>query len=208
MAIITISRGCFNQSKSIANELAQKIGYKFVAEDWVLGDSIRQNIPEAELIQEVQSRLSILDYIEAGEGKHFKKIQASLIKCLLRDDTVYYTVMGQAFLQGVPHALCVRIVDDPEDRARNLQASLNISMESAQQLTKEEDAERRRWCYELYGIDIWESKYYDMVLKSDDFSADSLVDLIIDFIQSGSFETTRDFQKRINRLAIEAGIDA
>ena len=201
MAIITISRGSFTQSETIAKEVARKIGYDFVSGDVVLEYSNNLNIPEADLIKEVHDSFSIVDAIEAGNGKYVKEIQNFLLSFLLRDDVVYCGVAGQAFLQGVPYALNVRIVADPDELARKSMERDAVSWETAMKSVVDEDEERRRWCHELYGIDIWQSKYYDMVLKTGALTINAIVETIRSFIQPGSFRMTSKFEERLNQLA-------
>lgn len=201
MAIITISRGSFTQAETIAREVARKLGYELVIGDAVLVYSNGLNISEADLIGEVQNLLSVIDALEVGNGTYVPEIRDFLLNFLLKDDVVYCGVAGQAFLQGVPHALNVRIVADPDELARITMEKDAFSWEKAMKIVAEDDEERRRWCRELYGIDIWESKYYDMVLKTGALTIDATVETIISFIQRGSFQKTGKFLERLRQLA-------
>jgi 2-polyprenyl-3-methyl-5-hydroxy-6-metoxy-1,4-benzoquinol methylase len=81
---------------------------------------------------------------------------------------------------------------------------LTVSKKQAERMVKEVDEERRKWSQNLYGIDTWDSRLYDLVINIEKISVDQAVDMICNTVKLSPFQTTPESQKTMERLIQEA----
>ena len=62
---------------------------------------------------------------------------------MVKDNIVYHAVSGHFFLQGINHAMKVRIISNMEDRIKEEMKRENSSAEEARYQLKKDDDERR-----------------------------------------------------------------
>lgn len=206
MPIITISRGSYSKGKEVAEKVAQRLNYKCVAREVVIEASREFNIPEVKLVRALHDAPSIFDQFTYGKEKFIAYFQAAFLKCLKRDNVVYHGLAGHFFLRGISHALKVRIIADMEDRVRLEMEREGIQKEEALSVLLKDDAERRKWSMELYGIDTADSKLYDMVIHIRKISIDDTVEMICHAAELDTFKTSYESQKAMDDLVLASEV--
>jgi cytidylate kinase len=208
MSIITISRGSYSRGKEVAEKLAQTLGYECLSRDILLEASEQFNIPEIKLVRAVHDAPSVLERFTYGKERYVAYICAAFLKHVQKDNVVYHGLAGHFFLQGIPHALKVRIIADLKDRVEEEMKRENLSAEEARYILKKDDDERRKWSLHLYGVDTWDSSLYDMVLHIKTMSVKDAVKIIVDTLQLPCFQTTPQSQRMLDDLALAAQVQA
>lgn len=208
MAIITISRGSYSRGKEVAEKLAQKLGYQCISRDILLEASDEFNIPEIKLIRALHDAPSVLERFHYGKERYLSYLKSALLQHVKADNVVYHGLAGQFFLRDIPHVLTVRIIADMNDRVREEMARENISAEKALYILRKDDEERRKWGIQVYGLDPWDSRIYDMVLKIKTLTVDDAIQLLSEAVQKPAFKTTAESQKRIEDLALAMKVQA
>ena len=208
MPIITISRGSYSRGKEVAEKLAQKLGYECISRDILLEASEQFNIPEIKLIRAIHDAPSILERFTHGKERYVAYLRSTLLKHVQKDNVVYHGLAGHYFLQGIPHVIKVRIMADLEDRVQEEMRRENISAEEARHILRKDDDERRRWGIQLYGVDTWDPKLYDMVLHIKSLTVDDAVDLISQAAQLPRFQATPESQRLLDDMVRAAGAEA
>ena len=208
MPIITISRGSYSRGKEVAEKLARKLGYECISRDILLEASEQFNIPEIKLIRAIHDAPSILERFTHGKERYVAYLRSTLLKHVQKDNVVYHGLAGHYFLQGIPHVIKVRIMADLEDRVQEEMRRENISAEEARHILRKDDDERRRWGIQLYGVDTWDPKLYDMVLHIKSLTVDDAVDLISQAAQLPRFQATPESQRLLDDMVRAAGAEA
>jgi cytidylate kinase len=208
MAIVTISRGSYSRGKEVAEKLAVALGYECISRDILLEASEQFNIPEIKLVRAIHDAPSILERFTYGKERYVAYIKASLLKHVQKDNVVYHGLAGHFFLQDVPHVLKVRIIADLEDRVKEEMKRENISEADARYIIKKDDDERRRWSIQIFGMDTWDPKLYDMVLHIKSIRVNDAVNLIQCAVNLPCFKTTPESQKILDDLALAARVQA
>jgi cytidylate kinase len=208
MPIITISRGSYSRGKEVAEKLAQKLGYECISRDILLEASEQFNIPEIKLIRAIHDAPSILERFTRGKERYVAYLRSTLLKYVQKDNVVYHGLAGHYFLQGIPHVIKVRIMADLEDRVLEEMRREKISAEEARHILKKDDDERRRWGIQIYGVDTWDPKLYDMVLHIKSLTVDDAVDLIGKAAQLPRFQATPESQRLLDDMVRAAGAEA
>lgn len=208
MSIITISRGSYSRGKEVAEKLAQKLGYECVSRDILLEASDEFNIPEIKLIRALHDAPSVLERFKHGKERYISYLYSALLQHVRKDNIVYHGLAGHYFVQEIPHVLKVRIIADIEDRVKEEMKRENISAEKARHLLMKDDEERRKWGLQLYGMDTWDSRLYDMVLHIKTLTVEDAVEILFETVQKPIFQTTLESQKIIDDLALSAKVKA
>jgi len=116
MSIITISRGSYSRGKEIAEKVAQKLDYEYIARETLLEASEHFSIPEIRLVRAIHDAPSILDRFVYGKERYIAYIQAALLRHVRKDNVVYHGLAGHFLLPGISHVLKIRIISDWDDR--------------------------------------------------------------------------------------------
>ena len=96
--------------------------------------------------------------------------------------------------------LKIRIVGDLEARVVDEVEREGISEAKAREILLRDDRERRNWALHLYGADIWDATYYDLVIHLKSINVDQAVSLIACVHQFPEFQTTPESQQAIDNL--------
>jgi len=208
MSIITISRGSYSRGKEVAEKLADKLGYECISRDILLGVSEEFNIPEIKLVRAIHDAPSVLERFTHGKERYVSYIRKALLQHTQKDNVVYHGLAGHFFLQNIPHVFKIRIIADMEERVKEEIKRENISAEKALYILKKDDDERRKWGLQLYGIDTWDSRLYDMILHIKTITVEDAVQIILQTLKAPIFETTPSSQKIIDDLFLAAKVQA
>ena len=208
MAIITISRGSYSRGKDVAEKLASTLGYECISRDILLEASEVFNTPEIKLIRALHDAPTVLERFHFGKERFISYVKSALLEHVKRDNIVYHGLAGHYFLQDISHVLKVRIIADMDDRVHEEMKRENISKDKALHILKKDDEERRKWGIQLYGMDTWDSRLYDLVIHIKALTVNDAVRIICDTVNKQTFRSTPESQKHLENLALSAKVQA
>ncbi|MBC8246095.1 MAG: cytidylate kinase-like family protein [Deltaproteobacteria bacterium] len=208
MSIITISRGSYSRGKEVAELLAEKLEYACISREILLSASEQFNIPEMRLVRTLHDAPSVFDRFAHGKERYVAYIRAAILKMAQKGNAVYHGLAGHFFLQGIPHALKVRIIADIEDRVKEEMRRMNIPEDDARYTLIKDDDERRRWGLYLYGIDTHDPHLYDLLIHTRNLSVEDAVEIILHAVKQKTFQVTPESQRVLDNLALAAQIEA
>jgi cytidylate kinase len=204
MSIVTITRGSYSRGKEVAERLAEKMGYECISRDILLEASEEFNIPEIKLVRALNDCPKVLERFWGGTERYVKYYRSALLEHVRRDKIVYHGLAGHFFLRDIPHVLKIRINADMNTRVKEEMHRENISAEEALYVLRKDDEERRKWGIQVYGMDPWDSRLYDMVINISTLTLEDAVDIIYGVLQKPTFQTTAASQKMVDDLALSA----
>lgn len=204
MSIVTITRGSYSRGKEVAEKLAEKMEYACISRDILLEASEEFNIPEIKLVRALNDCPKVLERFWGGTERYVKYYRSALLEHVRRDKIVYHGLAGHFFLRDIPHVLKIRINADMNTRVKEEMHRENISAEEALYVLKKDDEERRKWGIQVYGMDPWDSRLYDMVINISTLTLEDAVDIIYGVLQKPTFQTTAASQKMVDDLALSA----
>ncbi|MBT8350796.1 MAG: cytidylate kinase-like family protein [Deltaproteobacteria bacterium] len=204
MSVIVISKGSYSHGGEVAKKVAQKLSYGNISRDILITTSKRFNISALRLTRAYECSPSFLDKFTFGRDKYIKYIKAAILNELAKDNMIYHGFAGHFFVSGISHVLKVRINADMAERITYMMKRENLSKEEAANLVKKVDEERTKWSLNLYGIDTWDSRLYDLVINIGKVNLDQAVDLVCQTVNLKTFQTTTKSQKIIQKLARDA----
>lgn len=208
MAIISISRGSFSRGKEVAETLAERLGYGCVSRDILLETCEEFSIPEIRLVKALHDAPSVLDRFSHGRERYMSYFRAAFLNHMAKDNVVYHGLSGHFFLQGIDHAIKMRIIANMDDRIKEEMKRENSSAEEARYLLKKDDDERRKWSLSLYGKDPWNCSLYDLVLSIDTMTVDDVVGILEGVVKQGRFDATPESKAKLKEKALLANVHA
>jgi cytidylate kinase len=207
MPIITISRGSYYHSKSIAEKLAKKLGYSCISRDEIIDNLEEFHLPEIKLVRELKDAYSVLDRFPHGKKRFIAAIRSAILHRFLTGNVVYHGLVGHFFVGEISHVLKVRIISDIRNRIADETKRENISEDQARYTLKKDDEERRKWGMFLYGIDMTDSESYNLVLNIGQLSEDDAVDIIAQAAGLDCFKETVESGEALTDLALSANVE-
>jgi len=208
VAIISISRGSYSRGKEVAEKLAEKLGYECVSRDILLKTCEEFAIPEIHLVKALHDAPSVLDRFSNGKERYISYFRSAFLNHMVKDNIVYHGLSGHFFLQGINHAMKVRITSNMEDRIKEEMKRESSSAEDARYQLKKDDDERRKWGLSLYGKDTWDCNLYDLVLHINNMTVDDVVDILEGVTRQGRFAATPASPATLKEEALLANIHA
>lgn len=191
-AVVTVSRECGSMGAQVAQLLA---------------DHLEVRCCDRMILQEVASRAKVDEYLVKALDQHVSKIGDQLWRKLLLKDTLsyedYYQYLVKTVLsisrtggviigRGANHilgekAFRVRVTGSLNKCARFISDRDKVDIERAVEIARESNNERAEYIRKLYSADINDPSHYDLVLNSDRFSHDQMVDLILFAMEKSGF---------------------
>jgi len=208
MAIITISRGSYSRGKTVAEKVASRLGHECLSRDLLLAASKEFNIPEIKLVRALHDAPSVLERFTYGKERYLCHLRKSLLQYAIQGNLVYHGLAGQYFLAGIPHIFKLRIIADMADRVQEEMRREHISEEEARYILMKDDDERRKWGMQVYGIDMWDCRLYDMVLHVGALTLDDAVDIVCHAVQKKAFQETPDSRKAVEDMYLAAKVQS
>lgn len=208
MSIITISRGSYNKGKEVAEKLAAELGYKCLSREILLEVSDQFNIPEIKLQKALHDAPSVLERYRHGKERYISYFKSTFLSHIAQGNVVYHGLAGHFFLQDAPHVLKVKVNAKMEDRVIDEMRREGCSQYTAYNNLKQDDEERRKWGMQLYGLDTWDSRLYDIVCVVDILKVSDIVQLLLQLTEKEQFQETEKTRKEMKERAVTAGIVA
>jgi cytidylate kinase len=152
--IITISTDRYTKGAEIAEKVAQRMGYECVS-----------RVPEMKLMKAIKDTPTILDMFSHDRQRYMAYIKAFVADFMLKHDIVYHGLVGHPIIRGVSHVLKVRIIANLEDRIRIEMDRENMTEEKARKAIATLDDQQRKWGRAVYGIDVTNPIFYDLIIN-------------------------------------------
>lgn len=209
MPIITISRGSYSRGREVAERLSKELNYECISREILVNASDHFNIPEIKLKKALHNAPSVLERFSNGRQRYISFFKTSLLSHIIKGNVVYHGLAGHFFLQDISHVLKVRINARMQDRVKEeMRREKSNSAEKIQHNLQKNDTERRKWSQNIYGMDTWDSRLYDMVFCVDSLRVDDIVEIIVNTIKKKQFQETPTSITALKKKAMLADIES
>jgi cytidylate kinase len=196
MAIITISHEIGAGGPEIGQELASRLGYRYVDQDLVSNAAQRYGLLEEKLSHLDESKPSLFERFDAETRRYITVIQTALYEFAEQDNAVLMGRGGQWLLRGIPHVLRVRVLAPFDVRVKRLSKKLAGSMgeqtntRTVTEMVRRDDAEKAGRMRYLYEVSVTDPSLYDVVVNTDKLSVAGAVCLIAGVVDQPELATT------------------
>lgn len=211
MNVITISTDRYTKGTEIAEKVAKRMGYECVSREIILSVSKEFGVPEMKLMRAIKDAPTFLGMFSKDRKRYVAYIRAMVADYMLKNDIVYHGLVGHPILRGVSHVLKVRIIANLEDRIRLEKERENVSEEKARKIIAGLDDQQKKWGKSLYGIDVTNPVFYDLVINvghigPDD--AENAVETIVSTAGHKKFQSNTYSINCMKNIALSCRIEA
>jgi cytidylate kinase len=202
MQIICISSGIAQESKRLAEGVAQKLGYPVLCRETLLEEAIKEGIQVGKLETSVIKPRIFTDRL-ALEREYYKAfITSTLCRTAMKGGLVYCGRTGHLLFSGIGHVLKVRIVEDESARLEYVMEKLNLNHAKARRYIEAVDEDRKRWGISMYGISPEEPSHYDVVLNLGSISTANAAAAVVNIAQLPDFQLTPASKRAVEDLML------
>lgn len=206
MAIIAISRGTFSGGQTLAECLAQRLGYRCLSREVVLDAAASLGVPVEKFIEAMEKPPSFWERLTGERGDYLNYLRASLREQARFDNLVFHGYAGHLLLPGVSHVIRVRVVAEAESRIRTAMERNNLDWKAAAARVKQVDRERADWTRFIFGIDWQDARLYDMVVNISRLGDQAACDLVASLVDMEPFRPTAESRAAMEDLVISSRV--
>lgn len=208
MAVITITRGVQSGGRELARRLSERLDYRCVSREVIADCAKKYNIMESDLYSKLMEAPSLWQRLSKEHRRYLVYIQCALIDAARQDNVIYHGYAGHLFLEGVRHALKIRLNAPFEARVRAEMAEYSKEREEAETYIKRADEERNRWVKFLYDREWHDPMLYDLSINMQNITVDIICDMVERAVASPEYKTTEASVKELTDLSTECEIRA
>jgi len=196
MSIVTISHEIGSGGPEIGQQIADRLGYKYVDQELITDTAHRYGLLEEKLSHLDESKPSLFERFDAETRRYITAIQTSLYEFAEHDSVVLMGRGGQWLLRGIPHAVRVRVMAPFELRVKRLAKKLAGSMGEATnmrtvtEMARRDDTERAGRMRYLYEVDLADPALYELVINTEKLSVGAAVELVAGVARRPELQTT------------------
>jgi cytidylate kinase len=196
MSIITISHEMGAGGPEIGQQVAERLGYRYVDHELISETAHRYGLLEEKLEHLDETKPSLFERFDAETRRYITAMQTALYEFAEQDRVVLMGRGGQWLLRGIPHVLRVRVMAPFEVRVKRLGTKLSgrmgeqASARTVTEMIRRDDTEKAGRMRYLYDVDVTDGALYDLVINTEKLPAAAAVDIISDVARRKELETT------------------
>jgi len=208
MAIITVSRGTFSGGQILAKCIAEKLGYRCISREVLVGAAREFGAPLEKLSNALAEPPGFLHHLTAERVHYLAYIRAELYKEVKDDRVVYHGLAGHLLLKGLPNVLKVRVIADMEFRINAAMERQNLIRPKAIEFIQYIDEKRVKWTRFLYHADWHDPSLYDVVINLEHISISDACDIVCQIAALDKFKVTPESQKAMDNMLLSTKVRA
>ena len=196
MSIVTISHEMGAGGPEIGQQVAERLGYRYVDQELISDAAHRYGLLEEKLSHLDESKPSLFERFDVETRRYITVIQTALFEFAEQDRVVLMGRGGQWLLRGISHHLRVRVTAPFEYRVKCLGAKLSgpvaekTSPRTVAEMIRRDDTERAGRMRYLYDVNLSDPALYDLIINTEKLSVASAGDLIVALLSRPELATT------------------
>jgi cytidylate kinase len=208
MAIVAMTREMGSLGSPIAQEVARRLGYRFLRND-ILRDAAREyRVRESRLVGMVEEAPRFIERFRRPRLRYRAYLEAAVLEAALADRVVLVGRWSTLFLRGIRHAVRVRVCAPPPVRARREMERHGIDAgEAARRIAAYDDGVRARM-RQMFDVDWTDPLLYDLVVNTEAIGVATAVGQILDLVRAAEFQPTEVSRQALAERALAARVRA
>jgi cytidylate kinase len=200
--VVTVSRGYGSLGKQVAQSLAERLGVRCCDRD-ILEEVAKRAAVDLELVAKLDENVrhaGIEPWKAFFTGKSLseQRYLEHLGKVIMNISRTGGVIIGRGahMILGPRKAFRVRVIGSLDACAARIAEREQLDLEAARQRVRTIDNQRAGYLQKHYGVDIADCSVYDLVINSDRFNVQQIVDLILGGMRQAGYEITPDILQR------------
>lgn len=216
MAVITVSRLPGSLGDEMGQQLAQRLGYRFIGRAELLRlaselgpvDSLDRS-PEL-----VERSPSFWERLNEERRRYSGVLRSVVVRLAEEDDAVIMGLGAGQFLKGLHQVLRLQVIAPLEQRVERVMAvGLEqrpgpLTREQARDLVRQRDREGIGYMRYLFNIDLLDPQNWDVVLNTGRFDVSQCVEFVAAMVQSGALAPRPEDTQRLANLALSSRVES
>jgi len=208
MPIITISRGSASGGRSLAEGLAERLGYALVSREDIIREASGSGVAENELQEALLKPVRFWDRFGHERRRYLAFVQQAICERAKDDCLIYHGNAGHILLHGIAHVLCVRLIAPLAYRVAVVMERRGMTEAEAFGYIDDLDRQRRDWTRFLYGVDWLDPSLYDMTISLQTLTVDGAADLVAAAARRVEFQPTPESRTAMANLLVASRVRA
>lgn len=190
MSIVAISETVGSLGDQIGFELAQVLGYRHADREIISEAAERFGQRVTELRHLTEERPTFWEHFSETRRRYLTFVEAIVLEMAARDKVVLVGRGTTMYLQGVPHALRVRITAPEQARVLRVRQRQGLMDDAARRYVRQSDRERAARIKFIHHRDWEDPTLYDLVLNTAALTVAEATGLLREALRSERFQPT------------------
>jgi cytidylate kinase len=208
LPIITISRGSASGGRSLAQGLADRLGYELVSREHIIEQASRLGASEEQLQEALLKPVRFWDRFGHERRRYLAFVQEALCERARDDRLIYHGNAGHLLLRGISHVLCVRLVAPMAYRIKVVMERRTMTRDDAIRYIEGMDRQRKDWTRFLYGVDWLDPSLYDLTINLQTLDVAGAVEVVASAAQRPEFQPTDESRRAMVDLLLASRVRA
>ena len=180
MAFITLARELGSISEADVVRLSELLGMDCIGKEFVEKRFEEIGMPTDSLREYDEKKPGFFARLFRGEPDHYLDTLRNILYFEVQKDNKLIVGRGANFLfSGIPNCLRVKLVASKEIRLKNIMEWEGCTMPVAQAMMDKSDRDRAGFCLFHYNEDWYAANSYDVVVKTDTLSLETLAPFLL-----------------------------
>jgi cytidylate kinase len=207
MSIIIISSNSEEAKKEIAEAIVETNKYNLLNDQILKEIEITHNINTGKLSEALEKTPSLFKKVLSQKWQYYLAcIEAEVLNRLQNDNIVCYGLAAHLYVQGVSHALKIRIIHNNNQRIEKIAEQQGIPMQRARKWLEAESRKRKKWSIAAYNLDETDSSQYDLVINLNQIDLGEAIKTITGAVGYRKFQPITYSIKCLSDLALAAKV--
>jgi len=212
VSIITITAASYSNGKQIAKSAAKRLNYEYIDSENILSLVAKEfGVSESKLERTLKEAPSGVGMFSKANPEYIIFFETLITEYLLKNNMVYYGVVGLPLIQEVSHVCKVQIIANLEDRIKNKAKLDGGSQEKARKTVIKEDNQQKKWTEAVYNINTADPNLYDLVINIGHIKGDDVEDalgIIISAVEHKKFQPMTYSLRCMKNVALSCRVRA
>jgi hyperosmotically inducible periplasmic protein len=190
MAIVAITREMGSFGTHIGMEVAARLGYAFVREDITREAAREYDVREDRLVEVIEERPGLFEAMTRSVRRYQAFVAAAVLEAAVRDRVVIVGRWSTFLLDGIRHAVRVRVCGPEEARAARVETRLGVDRAEALERIRKYDAGVRARVRHVFEADWRDPLQYALTINTGQVSLESGVAQVLALVHAPEFQPT------------------
>lgn len=207
MSIIIISSDSLELAEEIAKGTAGSVGYQLLGLELLEEIAAAHRLPAEKLGQALGITASKWRRVQSKRRNQLLAyIEAEVLNRLKKDSIVCWGLGAHLYVEGVSHALKVRLLADTGKQSELIALQSDISKKRAEKILQREKLKQAQWSQIAYGLDESDPSMYDLVINLEQISPDESIETIAGAAAYRKFQPMTYSLKNLAECALAARV--
>jgi cytidylate kinase len=207
MGILAMSQTLGSLGEEIGRAVAGALSYEYIDREIVLRAGAEFGEDVAILEHLTEARPTLWERLSESRRRYLAYVESVIWELAARDNVVLVGRGAPFVLQGVPHALRVRVSAPGAIRVRRMESSQGLTPDAAE-VVRHSDRERAARIRFLYNVD-WDAPiHYDLVLSTERLDVPTATALVLAAFEAPRLTATPEAQAEVRDRSLLARAQA